>query len=157
VRAEQAEHAARAERAERGAEAESEIAVPMQQALPEQHFPAPVPEETVHAAAAELPPVVAATEPAFMTEPAAVPAAQAQPAPMPVTVPAQPAPSPLPEVEVEKALQESGLVMIKTDPNKLKAVAPAVERAFVPPQPRPRRAPPPDTGPLQIVETRKDA
>jgi len=34
---------------------------------------------------------------------------------------------------------------------------PAAEPQIVPPRPRPRRAPPPDTGPLQIVETRKDA
>lgn len=60
-------------------------------------------------------------------------------------------------VNVEKSLQESGLVMIQTDPRKLKPAEPAAESRFVPRQPRPRRAPPPDTGPLQIVETRKDA
>jgi len=58
---------------------------------------------------------------------------------------------------VEKALEESGLVMIQTDPNKAKRAEPAAEPQFVPPRPRPRRAPPPDTGPLQIVETHKDA
>ena len=64
---------------------------------------------------------------------------------------------PAPFAEVEKALQESGLVMIQTDPAKAKPAEPEAKPGFVPPQPRPRRAPPPDTGPLQIVETRKDA
>jgi hypothetical protein len=56
---------------------------------------------------------------------------------------------------VEKALQESGLVMIQTDPSKVKLAEPVAEPRFVPAPPRPRRAPPPDTGPLQIVETKK--
>jgi hypothetical protein len=45
--------------------------------------------------------------------------------------------------------------MIQTDPNKAKPVEQLAERQFVPPQPRPRRPPPADTGPLEIVETRK--
>ena len=69
----------------------------------------------------------------------------------------EPAQVPVPEVEVAQALQQSGLVMIQTDPAKAKQTEPAAEPRFVPPQPRPRRAPPTDTGPLQIVETRKDA
>jgi hypothetical protein len=64
---------------------------------------------------------------------------------------------PVPDVDVDTALEQSGLVMIQTDPNKVKSIAPVAERQFVPPPPRPRRPPPPDTGPLQIVETRKDA
>ena len=70
-----------------------------------------------------------------------------------------PVPAPAPAIDLAKALQESGLVMIQTDPNKAKPAEPVAESEFVPPQPqpRPRRAPPPDTGPLQIVETRKDA
>jgi hypothetical protein len=56
---------------------------------------------------------------------------------------------------VEQALQESGLVMIQTDPTKVKLAEPMAEPRFVPAQRRPRRAPPPDTGPLQIVETKK--
>ena len=69
----------------------------------------------------------------------------------------EPAHVPVPEVEVEKALEQSGLVLVQTDPSKVKLAEPAPAPQFVPPQPRPRRAPPPDTGPLQIVETRKDA
>jgi hypothetical protein len=86
---------------------------------------------------------------------AAAPAIHAEPAPMPVR--SEPVHVPVPEVEVEKALEQSGLVMIQTDPAKAKPAEPAAEPRFVPPQPRPRRTPPPDTGPLQIVETRKDA
>jgi hypothetical protein len=63
--------------------------------------------------------------------------------------------SPALGINVEKALRESGLVMIQTDPNKVKPVEPVAEPQFVPAPPRPRRAPPPDTGPLQIVETKK--
>lgn len=69
----------------------------------------------------------------------------------------EPAPLLAPVVDVEKALQESGLIMIKTDPNKVKPIEPEVEIQPVAARPRPRRPPPPDTGPLQIVETRKDA
>ncbi|MCJ7838989.1 MAG: ribonuclease E [Burkholderiales bacterium] len=59
-------------------------------------------------------------------------------------------------MDVEKALEESGLVMIQTDPNKAKEVAPAPEPQVIPRAPRPRRPPPPDTGPLEIVETQKN-
>jgi len=48
-------------------------------------------------------------------------------------------------------------VLIQTDPDKLKSLPPAAEPQSAPPRPRPRRTPPSDTGPLQIVETRKDA
>ncbi len=58
-------------------------------------------------------------------------------------------------VDIEQALQESGLVMIKTNPSKVKLAEPVAEAGYVPARPRPRRAPPPDTGPLQIVETKK--
>jgi len=81
--------------------------------------------------------------------------ARAEPAP--ATARAEPIAPPAPTVNVEKALQESGLVMIQTDPSKVKPATPEAEPQFVPPRPRPRRVPPPDTGPLQIVETRKDA
>jgi hypothetical protein len=67
------------------------------------------------------------------------------------------APAPAPVIDVEKALQESGLVLVQTDPSKVHLQEPAPAPQFVPARPRPRRAPPPDTGPLQIVETRKDA
>jgi hypothetical protein len=67
----------------------------------------------------------------------------------------EPTPPPAPAVNVEKALQESGMVMIQTDPTKVKLAEPVAEPRLVPAQPRPRRAPPPDTGPLQIVETKK--
>jgi hypothetical protein len=71
-----------------------------------------------------------------------------------VAPPAEPTP-PAPIVDIEKALQESGLVMIKTDLSKVKPAEPASEAPYVPPRPRPRRAPPPDTGPLELVETKK--
>jgi len=130
-----------------------------QHALPEETLaiPAAAPvEAAVHAVAAELPAAVAAAGPAFVAETAA-PAVPAGPTPAPAPVRTEPAPPLAAIVNVEKALQESGLVMVKTDPNKVKPAEPAAEPRFVPPQPRPRRAPPPDTGPLQIVETRKDA
>ena len=136
---------------------------PAPQALPDtQHAmseerlasPAAAPvEAAVHAVATELPVPVAAAEPAFVTE-AVV---HAEPAPAPTPVDSEPTPPPAPSVNVEKALQESGLVMIQTDPSKVKPAEPVAEPRFVPPRPRPRRVPPPDTGPLQIVETRKDA
>lgn len=114
--------------------------------------PAPVEAAVQQATAAEMP--IAAAEPAYLAEPvAAAPVVHAEPAP----VRSEPAPAPIPAIEVEKALQESGLVLIQTDPNKVKLVEPVAEPRFVPVQPRPRRAPPPDTGPLQIVETRKDS
>jgi hypothetical protein len=110
-------------------------------------------------------PVVPAetSAPPVAAEPAAVVEAAA-PAPVisvaeiaPAAARAEPLVAPAAAVNVEQALQESGLVMIQTDPNKVSSVAPVVEHQFVPPRPRPRRPPPPDTGPLQIVETRKDA
>jgi hypothetical protein len=45
--------------------------------------------------------------------------------------------------------------MIQTDPSKVKLADALAEPRFVPAPPRPRRIPPPDTGPLQIVETKK--
>ena len=96
----------------------------------------------------------AVAEPAFVAEPAAAaPVVHAEAAPPH----SEPAAAPIPAIDVEKALQESGLVLIQTDPNKVKLVEPVAEARFVPAQPRPPRAPPPDTGPLQIVETRKDS
>ena len=96
--------------------------------------------------------------PALITEPIeAAPAVLPEPAPAPVAVRSEPAPPPAPTIDVEHALEQSGLVMIQTDPSKAKPAAPVTEHDFTPPQPRRRRAPPPDTGPLQIVETRKDA
>ncbi len=119
-------------------------------------FPAAAPvEAAVHAVATELPVPVAAAEPAFVPEAAAPVVARAEPAP--AAARAEPIAPPAPIVNVEKALQESGLVMIQTDPSKVKPADPVAEPRFEPPQPRPRRTPPPDTGPLQIVETRKDA
>lgn len=97
--------------------------------------------------------------PVIVAEPAVVAAPSApavyvdvEPAPMqPAPVRAQPAPA----IAAEKALQESGLVMIQTDPRKVKPAEAVAEPQEQAPQPRPRRAPPPDTGPLQIVETKK--
>ncbi|MFH1604388.1 MAG: hypothetical protein ABIH03_10835 [Pseudomonadota bacterium] len=92
-----------------------------------------------------------------LTAAAAAPRAEPEPALVRAEPPrVEPAPS-APFVDVEKVLQESGLVMIKTDPSKVKPIEPLAETPFVRAQPRPRRPPPPDTGPLQIVETRKNA
>jgi hypothetical protein len=76
-------------------------------------------------------------------------------APIPEPIRFEPTPPQVPAVSVEKALRESGLVMIQTDPTKVKLAEPVAEPRLVPAPPRPRRAPPPDTGPLQIVETKK--
>jgi hypothetical protein len=62
---------------------------------------------------------------------------------------------PAPIVDIDQALEESGLVLVKTDPSKVKPVEPDAVPQPVAAAPRPRRAPPPDTGPLQIVETKK--
>jgi len=125
---------------------------------------APV-ESVVRTESAEMP-VTAVTpepaplpEPVALREPAAAPATHAEPEAEPVhaePVHAEPAAS-APSVDIEKVLQESGLVMIKTDPSKVRPIEPVPEAPVVQPRPRPRRAPPADTGPLQIVETRKDA
>lgn len=113
-------------------------------------------DEGVHAVAAENPVPAAAPEPAFVPEPeAASPAVHAEPSPAPVPVHFESTPPPGPAVSVEKALQESGLVMIQTDPHKVKLAEPVAETRVEMARPRPRRAPPPDTGPLQIVETKK--
>ncbi|MBE0620553.1 MAG: Rne/Rng family ribonuclease [Burkholderiales bacterium] len=165
-RAAQAEHAARAERAEGGDGAEAEIQMPAQHAVPEERFSAPAPAEVVHAPVAEVPVPVLVAEPAILAEPLAeMPAVHAEPAPMqpapvqaapmPTPVRSEPAPPPAPVIAVETALQESGLVMIQTDPSKVKPVEPMVEPRMAAAQPRPRRTPPPDTGPLEIVETKK--
>ncbi len=161
-RAEQAQNAARVEREERANETPAELPSPVEHALPEERIavPAAAPlESAAYAVQAEAPAV--AVEPVSLPEPsAAAPMVRAEPAPMPAPVEparAEPALPFAPAVDVEKALQESGLVMIKTDPNKVKLIEPEIETRFVPATPRPRRPPPPDTGPLQIVETRKDA
>jgi hypothetical protein len=99
-----------------------------------------------------LPLAAAASEPDFAAE-ALV---QIDPAPEPAPVLLEAAAPPAPAVDAEQALQERGLVMIQTDPSKVKPIEPVAEVQLTP-RPRPRRAPPPDTGPLQIVETRKDA
>lgn len=78
-----------------------------------------------------------------------------EPAPAPVPVRSEPISIPAAVVDVQKALTESGLVLIQTDPSKVKRAEPLAEPQIVPAAPRPRRAPPPDTGPLQIVETKK--
>ncbi len=170
VRAEQAEHAAMAQRAE--IETDVQVEAPTMTPLPfpvEPTFTAPVasaPEfsladepvkEPAHAAPAE--PVAAleavAPPPAPILEQTAPASFLEEPAPAPQAL--APAPAPGPVVDVEAALQESGLVLVSTDPSKVKLAEPAPAPEFEPPRPRSRRAPPPDTGPLQIVETRKDA
>jgi hypothetical protein len=135
--------------------------MPAQQAVPEESMAAPAQAEVVHAPAAEMPMLVAVAEPAVLAEPAAeMPVVHAEPEPVqavsvPAPLRAEPAPPPAPVIAVEKALQESGLVMIQTDPSKVKPIEPMVEPRMMAAQLRPRRAPPPDTGPLQIVETKK--
>jgi ribonuclease E len=111
-------------------------------------------EAAVQVVAAELPAAVAA-ESAFVAEAPAPVMARAETAP--AVPPAEAFAPPAPIVDLDKALEASGLVLIQTDPNKLKRVEPIAEPRTIPSQPRPRRAPPPDTGPLQIVETRKNA
>jgi hypothetical protein len=106
--------------------------------------------------AAEVPVSAPVAEPEIAAEPLAptVPAeAEAVVASLPAR--AEPIAIPAPIIDVEKALEESGLVLIQTDPGKVKPVEPVAEPQFVPAAPRPRRPPPADTGPLQIVETKK--
>jgi hypothetical protein len=135
---------------------------PAQQTMPEERLAAPAPVSTpieaeIHPVPVEVPAPVAIAEPAVVIrEPVATtPAVHAEPAPAAVPVRSEPTPPPAPIVDIDKALQESGLVMIKTDPSKVKLAEPVAEVQYVPAPPRPRRAPPPDTGPLQIVETKK--
>ena len=121
--------------------------------MPEEHRPAPAPVEA--AIFAEPAAAVAAVELSAVPEPAAPAPAISRVEPAVATAPvAPPAPAP---IDVDKALQESGLVLVQTDPSKVKLAEPPAEPQFVPARPRPRRTPPPDSGPLQIVETRKDA
>ena len=160
MREEQAEHAARALRAEEEAQAEIRTSAPAELQEQGQFSAAPMAAEpsipAESAVPAETAPAAVAAEAVAPHEPVAAPApvsSRAEAAPVTPVAEFAPAAS----VDVEKALQESGLVLIQTDPSKVKTPAPAVEPQFVPPRPPPRRAPPPDTGPLQIVETRKDA
>ena len=160
VRAEQAEHAARALREEHEAEPQTEPqtepSAPPESAMPEEHRPAPAP--AAPANFAEPAAAVAAVEPSAMPEPAAPAPAISHVEPAAPEASAVPAATPVaPPVDVDKALQESGLVLVQTDPSKVKLAEPAAEPQLTPARPRPRRTPPPDTGPLQIVETRKDA
>jgi hypothetical protein len=125
-------------------------------------------EAAVHPAQSEMPvpaaiivePAAAVREP-VANEPMAIPVAayaEAVAAATPVHSEPRHEPNgapPAPVVDIEKALEQSGLVLVKTDPNKVNPMQPAAEPAVVPAAPRPRRAPPPDTGPLQIVETKK--
>jgi len=159
-RADQAEHAANAERAEREDETRSEAQAPVQQSVPEESSAAahsvgsPVEAEVAAApAAATIPAFVADAETASKVL-APVATAEPEPALAPMPVRAEPIAVPAPFVEVEKALEHSGLVLVQTDPSKVKLAEP-VGAPPVSPAPRPRRAPPPDTGPLQIVETKK--
>jgi ribonuclease E len=168
-RAAQAEHAARAEREERGSEAAADMQSPPQTA--EEHSAAPVSapiEAAVHPAQSEMPaPAALSAEPAVVvresvaSEEVAMPVAvHAEPVAAETPLRSEPrhepsAEPPAPIVDIEKALEQSGLVLVKTDPSKVKSMQPLAEPVVVPTAPRPRRAPPPDTGPLEIVETKK--
>jgi len=104
----------------------------------------------------DAPPPDVATEADLASRPLAS-LAQSEPVPAPVVQPVQAEPivMPAPVVDVEKALEESGLILIQTDPSKVTPPEPVAETQFVPAAPRPRRPPPADSGPLQIVETKK--
>jgi ribonuclease E len=159
-RAAQAEHAALAERTEREGEAQAEMQPPAQQVMPEEGFAVPATDMApiaveFQSALVDVPAPVVTAETTAVAEPVAAPAAiDAEPAAVAVPAHAEP-PSPAPFVDIEKALEESGLIMIKTDLTKVKPIEPAAELQYVPPRPRPRRAPPPETGPLELVETKK--
>jgi len=167
-RDEQAQHAAQAERAEQESASQAQMFPPPTVPEHDAAVAAPV-ESVVRTPALEVQASAVTTEPVTVAEAQAAPVIDVEPEPAPALVepalvepariepariePAMPAPS----VDIERALQESGLVMIKTDPSKVRPIEPVAETPAVQPRPRPRRAPPPDTGPLQIVETRKDA
>ncbi len=71
-----------------------------------------------------------------------------------VRAPAPPAQTP-PQMDLDRALRESGLVMIETSREKV-PIAPMPEETAIPRARRERRPPPPDLEtPLQQVETRK--
>jgi hypothetical protein len=130
--------------------------------MPEERHATTAPIEAVQIVETETPAPAMITEAVPAHEQAvAAPVVHTEPAPIltptPPRVRAEPAPPPTSFIEVEKALQESGLVLVQTDPHKVHPAEPPAEPQFAPASPRPRRAPPPDTGPLQIVETRKDA
>jgi ribonuclease E len=155
VRAEQAEHAARALREEHDAEPQAEPSTPLESAMPEVQQPAAAAVEP--AAYSEPAAAAAPIELSATPEPAAPAPAVSHVEPAAPAVVVAPATAPVAPIDVDKALQESGLVLVQTDPSKVKLAEPPAEPQFVPARPRPRRAPPPDTGPLEIVETRKDA
>jgi hypothetical protein len=139
----------------------AEPQTPAEQAPPEaqpvaaeERVAAPAVDKIQVAAQAESPAAAPAPEPVAVPD-AVVhvepPAASADARPEPTAPPVQPATV----IDVETALAQSGLVMIQTDPAKARLAEPEPEPQIVPRVPRPRRPPPPDTGPLQIVETHK--
>jgi hypothetical protein len=111
-------------------------------------------ESAFDAAPVEAPATVVIAQPAVITHETAV-TAVAESAQAALPAHSKPVPAPAPAVDIEKALEESGLVLVKTDPSKVKLAEPPAVASYVPAPPRPRRAPPTDTGPLQIVETKK--
>jgi hypothetical protein len=128
--------------------------------MPEERHAAPVStpiEAAIHPVLAEVAAPIVTAEPVAVAREAvtATPAVHIEPAPVAAPVRSEPTRPPAPIVDIEKALQESGLVLVKTDPSKVKFAEPVAEVPRQPPPPRPRRAPPQDTGPLQIVETKK--
>ena len=142
-----------AQRAEPEAEAQMESAPIAPPPVFEEFAAAPVP------AAATTEPAI---EPRPVAEPVSVIEHSGAEAPAPVTEARAErgrvvAPPPAPAIDIGKALQESGLVMIQTDPSKVTVAEPVEAVEPAPARPRPRRAPPSDSGPLELVETRKDA
>jgi len=119
---------------------------------PRYEAPAPVVVETAPVAAAPVQPVYV-PEPASAPVPVSTPAYVPTPAPVVVTAVAAPA---APAVDIGRALDESGLVMVKTRSNVQAEMPPEPE--FKPAK-RERRPPPADlNAPMQVVETvKKDA
>jgi ribonuclease E len=89
-----------------------------------------------------------------------VEAPQWQPAPAPTAWTPEPAPSPAPvpapapKVDLDGALRDSGLVLIETRADRVRASAPEAEAPQAPRPRRERRPPPPDLNvPMMQVET----
>jgi ribonuclease E len=130
--------------------------VPAQAAPPAAAYSAPV-AVTADAVTAEAAAPAAIVEHTIIApDPAATESmVRAESVPAAAPVHSEPTRPPAPVADIEKALEESGLVLVRTDPGKVRPAETTAASQYVPPQPRPRRTPPADTGPLQIVETRK--
>ncbi|MDO8176937.1 MAG: Rne/Rng family ribonuclease [Undibacterium sp.] len=128
-----------------------ELAAPAQASLDLVPTPAP---ETVMATADATP--VAAAEPKIAPETVSAPVELIAPKPV-VTTPAAVTPAPMPVEGLNVMLNEAGLALASTDPEKLRAAQAAAELIVKPARvPRERKPVTPQSSePLQLMETKK--